>query len=139
MENIVKTRLNMFEVNSSSSHSLSISLDNDGMYQYLHPNSDGVITTNTTDGFDGVLDTPDEKLSYAVTYAYCTNDYNLKKMMLDNIKSVIKTHTGAELEIDDLHEGYIEDMNQLSSVFLNPDLTKNFIFNPESTMTCEYN
>ena len=66
-----KTRVGMFEVNSSSCHSLSVCLDSKNLtYQYIEPDMNGQIEVYVTDSLDDdeTHNTVAEKLRYIATY-----------------------------------------------------------------------
>ncbi len=145
MEKTVKTRVGMFEVNSSSCHSLSVCLDNKNLtYQYIEPSNDGnnIITAYVMDELDDVGDhtTPLDKLNYVVSYIEYTKNIKNEKVqsMYDTLHELIREHTGAELVIED-GDSYISDWNDYTSIFSNKDLLKRFLFLPDSHIETSYN
>ncbi len=142
MEKTVKTRVGMFEVNSSSCHSLSVCLDNKNLtYQYIEP-INGEIHVYVSDNLDdvGMHTTPMEKLSYVVTYIEYSKDIKRDKVdsMIKTLHELIREHTGAELVVED-GDAYISDWNDYTSIFSNKDLLKRFLFLHDSHIETDYN
>lgn len=138
-----KTRVGMFEVNSSSCHSLSVCLDSKNLtYQYIEPDENGRIEVYVTDELDDceTHDTVYEKLRYAVTYIeYSSSDSKYEKMK-NTICDLVKEYTGGDLVIHgDRNDAYISDWNDYTSIFSNKDLLKKFLFLPKSFVKTSYN
>jgi hypothetical protein len=88
MKNI---RQAIFETNSSSSHSISFIGNQYGMYDTIHPDSDGKIHLEGGE-FGWGPDTLTNPLSKA---SYCAVDAFFDRDKLDMLKKVICDHTGA--------------------------------------------
>lgn len=94
-----KIRKNVFETNSSSTHSISIARgDNSYLTEIPSPKKDGKIYINSGEyGWEVcVYHNVQDKLSYAATYALNYADHHL-----DTLTEVIKEFTGAEEVIYD--------------------------------------
>lgn len=134
-EKVIKIRENVFETNSSSTHSVAISLhDKENlMYSVLPVNEDGKIII--TDGEFGwgvdIFTNPSVKASYALTHC---ND-NLEQQEL--LKEVISDQTGVDKEniIFDFNRGYIDHQSYgMLNDFFDRQNLKEFIFNPNYTL-----
>jgi hypothetical protein len=129
MKNI---RRGVFETNSSSSHSITIS-DKNCTLDTL-PVEGGVV--KITDGeFGWEVDNYRDaysKASYAYTWAKrCSSDDEFLTMLI----VVVKKHTGAtSVEFEDC-DGYIDHQSCdiCEEAFAGEDTLKNFIFNPNTT------
>lgn len=129
MKNI---RNNVFETNSSSTHSISIAENCDGIYDTLPVENGKVLLTGGDFGwawekFDDTL----SKANYAAQYA------EGDKKLTDMLVAVIKSHTGAK-EVELELSGYIDHQSArveggaCKEAFTNKKFLKEFIFNPES-------
>jgi len=138
MKNI---RRNVFETNSSSSHSISISTK-DNLFDDLEQDENGVITLNGGEfgwGYDKYHD--------ALTKAnYCAVDSYDQPEEREMLISVIKEHTGCRdvvLNINkDFNSGnwsYIDHQSQGTSeyAFQSRESLKRFIFDPSSYLTID--
>lgn len=129
-------RHNVFETNSSSTHSISINSTTE-LYDSITPDSNGVITlTGGEFGWEW------QQYNDALTKAnYCAVDSygngDLEKMLRD----VIMEHTGAKDVVFDLTTDYRQDnysyidhqsVGTSHPAFSSSDNLKNFIFNPKS-------
>ena len=128
MKNI---RYNVYETNSSSSHSISISANTTGILDTIECNDDGVIfITGKYFGRDWVAyNSPVDKASY------CLSDcqYDSDKLMM--LMKVIREHTGAKeviLNITPTSNIHYESMGNSDQIFESEESLKNLIFNPES-------
>ena len=140
MKNI---RKNVFETNSSSSHSISIS-SRDNLFDYLDQDENGIITLNGGEfGWSGgdFFDA-ETKANYCAVDVY--NDPKKRQMLID----VIKEHTGCKgvvlnIDIDCISSSgnwsYIDHQSQGTSydAFTSPQTLKRFIFNPQSYLTID--
>jgi hypothetical protein len=147
-----KIRQELFETNSSSTHSVSIAYGSDAELTDLpRLNKDGTINIESGE-FGWEIETYNNvwnKLSYAATYALNFNyqwekeesnkfDYNNKYLLL--LTNVIKEYTGATEVIYDENtnefpkHGYIDhqSIDEAASIFESKDSLKNFLFNPSS-------
>lgn len=132
MKNI---RQNVFETNSSSTHSVSINANTDGIYDTIIPLDNGVITLIGGEfGWEWrqINDTL-TKANYAAVYA--RDDEKLTNMLTN----VIKDHTGAKEVIYDLDEySYIDHQSdkheggECGYAFATNQSLKDFIFSPNS-------
>lgn len=139
-----KTRVGMFEVNSSSCHSLSVCLDSKNLtYQYIEPDMNGQIEVYVTDSLDDdeTHNTVAEKLRYIATYIeYSSEDNEMYEKMKNTLYDLIKEHTGGELVIHgNRHDAYISDWNDYTSIFSDKELLKRFLFLPKSFVETSYN
>ncbi len=131
-------RRSVFETNSSSCH--SISLSSGDAYDSISPNEDGVIVVDDHEfGWEQeIYSYPEARLNYAYIYAM---DWSGEKKgdFLAILKDVVKGHTGAT---DVVHRktdrkwgydyGYIDhqsvECGELDYLFTDPALLKNFVF-----------
>ena len=128
-------RKGVFETNSSSSHSISISGEDD--YYFAEEEINELVITYGEYGWGyEVLSTINDKLSYIVTMI--KEKYDEK--YLDWLKDLVKEYLGAELKIEKLNgfyeKGYIDHQshNILDEYFLNnkeefKEKMKDLIFN----------
>jgi len=135
MKNI---RQNVFETNSSSTHSISISNKTPGVYDTLELSDDGVLVLNGGEfGWDWKrFHDALTKANYAAVHAYSNDD--LKEML----RKVLREHTGAKAVVfnfsdnfnDDKPWGYIDhdSVGVCNDAFLDEDTLKEWIFNPDS-------
>lgn len=142
-----KIRQNVFETNSSSTHSITISetyMDGVFMDNSLIPNEMGELIFNTgTFGWE-VCDYNDAhtKATYLAMYAskYWPKDKVGGQTLGSILKSVLKKQTGAKRVAFDF-EGYdtyidhqsVENKN-FHWVFETPERIRQFIFNPKSVL-----
>ncbi len=137
MKNI---RNKVFETNSSSSHSISIANDSNGILETL-PVVEGIVTlTGGCFGWDfEKFNDAQTKADYAAVFAI--GDDKLQNMLTD----VLREHTGAKKIVYDLtrdwkndNYSYIDHQSDRSEggkafeVFESPEKLKNWIFNPKS-------
>lgn len=138
---MINIRKNVFETNSSSSHSISISSRNN-LFDYLEQDENGVITLNGGEfGWTGG-DFFDAETKANYCAVDCHNDPVKTKMLIE----VIKDHTGCKDVVfninTDYNSGnwsYIDHQSQGTSwdAFTSRDTLKRFIFNPESYLTLD--
>ncbi len=144
MDKIIKIRQSVFETNSSSTHSVSItSGTNKDLIAIPKVNDDGVVEITTNDyGWENArYNSLYDKLSYAATFALNINPtYNEYKQMLVN---VIKNITGADKvkflknENSFYEYGYIDHQSwdKAQSIYNTEEILKQFLFNPKSYFT----
>lgn len=128
-----KIRLSAFESNSSSSHSISISENSNGIYSTIEPDEDGNIVVNSGEfGWEWErYSEPETKLCYA---AMTVKD-NLA--LLTMLEDVVIEHTGAKKIIfNNLEGGYIDHQSESVGyeAFHSKETLKNFLFNNESIL-----
>jgi hypothetical protein len=125
-------RNNVFETNSSSCHSISIS-KNECKYDTIIPDSDGVITFDGGEfgweivKYRGVLD----KCDYVATMIKELEDDRLK----DIFEQTVKEHTGAsEIQYNFGEYAYIDHQSVYSETLTSLDMNemKELLFNPSS-------
>jgi len=125
MKNI---RTNVFETNSSSSHSISIS-DSDGVLDTIAPDENGnIVLTGGEFGWAW------EQINDPLTKAnYCAVDVQHNEEYLKMLVDVIKEHTGCNEVILDIG-GYIDHESVGNSLigFKSYQALKNLLFNPNS-------
>lgn len=125
-----KVRREVFETNSSSSHSISIS-NKEGMLETILPDEDGVIYLQGGDfGWEY------EKYNDALTKAnYCAQDNGHNPNRTNMLIEVIMEHTGAKSVIIE-RQGYIDHQSCGTSyaAFVDNETLKQFIFNPNSIL-----
>lgn len=139
-----KIRQGVFETNSSSTHSISISKNTDGLMDTIHPDSDGVIRLEGGDfGWEW------EQYNDAKTKAnYCFSDLTYRdwkdrdKLVIKNqdlfdmLVKVIKEHTGAK-HIEFEQKGYGIDHQSDGTAydaFDSEEDLRQFLFNPRSAL-----
>lgn len=138
-------RHGVFETNSSSSHSISISSDVD-KYKTLYPNEDGVYVFTGGDfgwGYESYNDA-ETKANYVATMSsmLAEDEPNVKgeydRLLRDLLESVITDHTGITEFKYDLGDAYIDhqsvDDDMLSWT---SQQMKDFIFNPRSELVID--
>lgn len=133
-------RHNVFETNSSSTHSISINSDTE-LYDSIIPDKNGVITlTGGEFGWEW------KKTNDAFVKAnYCAVDVIDNEDLKDMLRSVIIEHTGAKNvvfgfklkfigEDYSTYDSYIDHQSEGTShpAFTSFENLKNFIFNPRS-------
>lgn len=123
-------RNNVFETNSSSSHSISIA-DNTKEFtlETIYPDQDGIVIVEGGEfGWEWEkYNDAQTKASYCAVYSQ--NNPDKRKMLIE----VIKEQTGAEM-VNVSDEGYIDHDSDgvASDAFVSKDTLKNFIFNKNS-------
>lgn len=142
MKNI---RLNVFETNSSSTHSISISSSSKGVYDTLPVNKGKIVLSGGEFGWEwGKYNDALTKANYAAVFAVESKNQKLVEMLTD----VLKKHTGAKKvefnfssEYDDpdgKQWAYIDHQSGPGEggdgfkAFKSPEVLKEFIFNSES-------
>jgi len=138
MKNI---RRNVFETNSSSSHSISISTK-DNLFDDLEQDENGVITLNGGEfGWSGG-DFFDAETKANYCAVDCYDNPEEKEMLI----SVIKEHTGCKEVVININTdwnsgnySYIDHQSQGTSqdAFQSRNTLKRFLFNPESYLTLD--
>lgn len=120
-------RQGVFETNSSSSHSLSIAKDSDGILDTILPDEDGIIVLNGGE-FGWEWEAYNDPLTKA---NYCAVDQPDQIAMLT---AVICQHTGAKSIQIDISNSYIDHQSQgtASEAFVSMETLKRFIFDPRS-------
>ena len=139
-----KIRQGVFETNSSSTHSISINENTEGILDTIYTDSDGVIRLEGGDfGWEWQrYNDAETKANYCfsdVTY----NDWqdNDKLVIKDQEKydmlvKVIKDHTGAK-HVEFEQKGYGIDHQSkgtASDAFASEETLKNFLFDPQSVL-----
>lgn len=134
-------RKNVFETNSSSTHSVSISNGTD-VYETIIPDSNGIITIYPREfgwGYEEYTD-PETKLAYLLQY------YTLKGSdFIETVKEVVIEHTGASDVVlgqqDDewWPDGYIDHQSTdcLDGEIETTEDIRNFVFNPSSVLVID--
>lgn len=128
MKNI---RSSVFETNSSSTHSISIDSNADGILDTIVPNDEGALIL-TGGSFGWAWEKFNDSLTKANYCAVDTLDHAERAHML---AEVLVEHTGAKkiiFAIDD--NSYVDHQSVGTSedAFVSPQTLKNFIFNPSS-------
>jgi len=135
-----KIRQNVFETNSSSSHSISISFNDskDLLDNSLIPNEDGNIVLRGQD-FGWEIEDYNDAETKAVYMALYATRYagNESEEFTTTLIEVIKKQTKCqEVILPSEDEGHIDhqsvDSEDYHHVFYNPDNLRQFIFNRES-------
>lgn len=130
-------RNGVFETNSSSSHSISICADADGIYDTIVPDSDGVIVLAGGEyGWEWVkYNDPLTKANYSAVDQHTNHEHATM------LKEVIKEHTGAKVVVFafslDWNTGgysYIDhdSVGTAGQVFESKETLKNYLFSPKS-------
>ncbi len=125
---MIQIRKGVFETNSSSTHSITISLDNSELMDTIKLDTDNNITLK-----GGEFGWGWKKYNDALTKAnYCVQDGFDRELLSE----VIKEQTGAEnvffSEID-IDEGYIDHQSTNTTFKIkNKEELRQFIFNPKS-------
>lgn len=122
-------RTGVFETNSSSTHSISISENTDGILDTIVPTDDGVIILS-----GGEYGWSWEKFNDPLSKAnYCALDLQKDPASLTMLVDVIMQHTGAKKIVLSL-DGYIDHQSSgtSESAVVNSEVLKNFIFNSQS-------
>ncbi len=126
----INIRHNVFETNSSSTHSISINNSVKSIYDTLIPDTDGVIRL-TGGEFGWEWESYNDPMTKA---NYCAMDQCNHKTNLDMLVEVIKEHTGAvDVDVSNIN-GYVDHQSVGTShdAFVSKETLKNFIFSPES-------
>lgn len=129
MKNI---RSGVFETNSSSTHSIAIAEDADGILDTIVPDADGTIVF-----IGGEFGWSWEKFNDPMTKAnYCAVDLQSNPASMTMLSEVISQHTGAKRIVFsiDRDSSYVDHQSVGTSedAFANTEALKNFIFNPKS-------
>lgn len=130
-------RNSVFETNSSSSHSISICADADGIYDTIVPNEDGVIVlAGGQYGWEWVkYNDPLTKANYSAV------DQHTNPRHAAMLNEVIKEHTGAKAVVfaftsDWNTSGYSyidhDSVGTAGQVFESKETLKNYLFSPKS-------
>jgi hypothetical protein len=144
----IQTRQAVFETNSSSTHSLSISSSSTDLLDTLPLNEQGEVVLNGGQFGWEVEDYSDAgtKASYAAIYV---SDWSGKKSaeFKEVLDTVIKQQTGCSNVVynfstdwssDARETSYIDHQSveggQLDYLFEDPELLRQFIFNPRSVL-----
>ena len=130
---MINIRYQVFETNSSSTHSVSIADNIVGLLDTIHPQNGVVYLTGGEFGWEWKkYNVAIDKANYAAVFA------KGHSLMTDMLISVIKEHTGAKEVIFNLTDSSIDHQSSrfengdALQVFASPDTLKNWIFNPES-------
>ena len=127
-------RSSVFETNSSSTHSISIAPNVNGIYSTIEPKDGVIVLTGGDFGW-----TPEDFYDSLTKANYCAifseSDQNYRNMLIE----VIKEHTGAkdvlfqfeEYSYIDHQSGYDEG-GYCHDAFKDAGTLKEFIFNPAS-------
>jgi len=127
---MINFRGRVFETNSSSTHSITITPNSSGILDTINPINGVISLTGGEFGWEWKkFNSSLKKANYAAVYV--RNDVNKRNMLVD----VIKEHTGAKsVEIDLNINGYIDhqSLDIADKAFTDKDSLKNWLFNPES-------
>jgi hypothetical protein len=136
-----KIRRGVFETNSSSTHSITISegVLNDEMLDTIIPNEDGVITLT-----GGEFGWEVEEYNDALTKAnYCAIDNAYDEEKMEMLNQVIEEQTGARLVVHEFDDNwgspnwsYIDHQSRGTSdeAFESKEVLRQFIFNKNSIL-----
>jgi hypothetical protein len=146
MEKQIKIRQNVFETNSSSTHSLTINENNyDELYDTIPLTNGKIILTGGRYDYSGIIDSAIDKLNYLFTFIYLLGEpdsyYNKEDIiqaddLLSKVILLITNQTGVREEdiifspddsiviYDDNDFAYQELFKKNDSTFI-----KEFIFN----------
>ena len=141
MKNI---RQGLFETNSSSSHSISIAYDSDGILDTLHVDEDGIVHLEGGE-FGWEYETYH---SAGMKANYCAVDTALNPKHREMLVKVICDHTGAKDVAFDFSADWRDDTRPVSYIdhqsdgtsheaFASEDTLKRFLFNPKSYLTTD--
>ena len=131
-------RSGVFETNSSSSHSITISPAIDGLYDTITPDSNGIITLQ-----GGRFGWEWERYIDAETKANYAGIYALNYSKTDQLIEVIKEHTGAKevrlnfsTDWSGSHHSYIDHQSSdtAAKAFTSNQTLKDFLFSPKSVL-----
>jgi hypothetical protein len=132
MKNI---RNSVFETNSSSTHSISLSVDFECLTDTIDVPDNGVIEMYGGEYGWGVEIHTDAwtKINYLLTYM---KDTNTSEDTYNKVIDIIKEHTGAKEILFELGDGYIDHQShgKLGKFFEHEEHIKNFLFNPKSEL-----
>lgn len=124
------TRYCVFETNSSSTHSISVSSEVNGVYDTIVPEKGTITLRGGSFGWEQeIYFSSLTKANYAAIDVY--NNLEHEKMLIE----VIKEHTGAKKVIIDLQPGsYIDHQSQgiTRKLFKSKHLLKKWIFDTAS-------
>ena len=128
---MINIRNKVFETNSSSSHSIAICMDSDGILDTIPCTKKGIITIRGGEfGREWVAyNKPRDKASY------CASDCKNSPEKIAMLKKVIKDHTGCKtVKIIFDTNSYVdhESVGNSDEAFVDEETLKNLIFNPES-------
>jgi hypothetical protein len=127
-------RHNVFETNSSATHSITIN-KHTCVYDTLEPYNDGVllIRGQTFDRWYGDIQTVIEKCKYVATCMFTTYTSWDAISKLQQFERVVKEHTGAtEIVYESvIDQYYVEDYDKQLEKYSDGDL-KDLLFNPNS-------
>ena len=130
---MINIRHQVFETNSSSTHSVSISDNVAGLLDTIFPKNGVIYLTGGEFGWEWLkYNLALDKANYAAVFAKGNS------LMTDMLISVIKQHTGAKEVIINLGDSCIDHQSsrfengQALEAFVSTDTLKNWIFNPES-------
>jgi hypothetical protein len=134
-----KIRYGVFETNSSSCHSMTLSTDTNVLMDTL-PVKDGRFEYDCWyEDYcsNGLLEGVYDKLNYLVIYAHtCGGLETLQKVIAKqlgiNQNDVVLTANMGECSIDH------ESVGNFSEVFESESLLRNVLFHPKATILCEY-
>lgn len=136
----IQVRYNVFETNSSSCHSMTLSPDENVTYDTLSLDGDS-FKYECWDNYycsEGTLYDVYEKLNYLIIYSlHCHGN-------TDMLETVIAKHLGidkskVELSANMKKSGIDHDsVGNFNEIFEHESLLKNILFHPNSTILCEY-
>ena len=126
-----KIRKNVFETNSSSSHSIHIEMDSELLDTSLIPDENGVLHITGYGEYGWEYEKYNDartKTDYAVVYSHYEDSFR------DMLLKVLKKQTGAkQIEISGDGDGYIDHQsNHTLSVIKTEEELRMFIFNKKS-------
>ncbi len=134
-----QVRQNVFETNSSSSHSISIEPSSDGLYDTIIPDEEGNIVLTGGEFGWGI-----DEYNDAITKAnYCAVDQLNNEDRIDMLKEVIKEQTGCNDVIIDISDSwrdpnysYIdhESVGTSLEAFESKETLRDFIFSKNSVL-----
>jgi len=137
----MQIRHNVFETNSSSSHSFTCNIETEGRLDVLNPDKMGNIILNGGDfsKFEFYISDALQKANAIAAYCYVTGNDQVQKMLED----VLKKQTGAEHIVVNIRLQGPDRNTYVSSKFLSyiSEATgsmrdiKNFVFNPDSEIS----
>lgn len=135
----ILVRHGVFETNSSSCHSISIS-DTCDKYETLYPDDEGVFTFTWGEygwGYETYHDA-ESKANYVATMCKEfgeVSEENDDQELRDLLESVITEHTGISKFMYDLEDAYIDHQSVDRDMYIwSREDMKNFIFNPNSEL-----
>lgn len=125
---MINIRGKVFETNSSSTHSITITTNSSGIYDTIIPDNGVITLVGGQFGWEWEkYNDPLTKANYAAVYAQ--NNSN----KLNTLINVIKDHTGAKEVVLDV-SGYIDhdSINKADPAFVSAAQLKDWLFNSES-------